>query len=159
MRRCSCRGSGAGEARARAVEDRFDFGGAMRVGVLAKDATAGGGADASRARAVAAFDDRRHLVTRARDQDFALRLEEQLDAGEVVADNAGARAGGFEHARGRRAAVARHRIAVDVEDQRRSAVERVVIARVDVANIAYICWPRLVVPAVAAEEKAAFAAR
>ena len=75
------------------------------------------------------------LVAVAGDEDLAAGLEEQLDALPGVGDQAGAGAGGLEDAGGRREAVAGHALAADVQHGPRRAVEGVVVARVDVADV------------------------
>ena len=81
----------------------------------------------------------RDLVAVARDQHLPPGLEEQLDALPGVGDEAGAGAGRLEDPRGRREAVAGHAVAADVEHRRGRAVEGVVVARVDMAEIARRC--------------------
>src|SRR5690242_20981357 len=49
--------------------------------------------------------------------------------------------------------VTRHAVAIHVEHRARGAVERVVIARVDVAHVVHVRGQRLVSPAAAAEDR------
>src|SRR4051794_5467038 len=128
---------------------------AMRIRVLREDALQRGGSDASRAIRVQRADELRDFRAVARDEHFFVRFEKELDPFPRIGDQARAGAGGFEDARGGRPAVRGHALAADVEHRARRAVERVVIASEDVADVRNRRRHRLVVPSGAAEEEAA----
>ena len=137
-------------------EQLRDLRGTVRVCVLRQHAPAGRLADL-RARAPASSRSRCAATSSPFGATSTSRagLEEQLDALPRVGDEAGARAGGLEHARRRREAVAGHALAVDVQHGARRAVEGVVVAREHVARVAHVRRHRLVVPAAAAEQEPA----
>src|SRR3954462_1462084 len=86
-------------------------------------------------------------------QHLASRLQEQIDALPRVGDDARASTGGFEHARRWRESVAHHAVSVHVEHRQWRAIERIVIARVEMPHVADVWRKRLVVPAVACKYK------
>src|SRR5947209_15215312 len=128
---------------------------AMRVRVLRENALQRGVADAARAIGVERTHELRDFGAVARDEHFFVRFEKKIDAFPGVGDQARAGAGGFENARGWRPAVRRHAFAADVEHRARRAVERVVIAGENVAEVCHGFRHRLVVPAGTAEEETA----
>src|SRR3954451_18445792 len=128
---------------------------AMRVRVLREDAFQRGAADAARAIGVERAHELRDFGAIARYEHFFVRLEKEIDAFPRIGDEARAGAGRFENARGGRPAVRGHALAADVQHRARRAVERVVIAGEDVADVRDRGRHRLVVPSRAAEEKAA----
>ena len=78
------------------------------------------------------------VLTVASDKHFFVGLEEQLDAFPSIGDQAGGGARRLEHSRRRREADVRHAVAGNVENREWRAVECVVLAREDVAEVAHV---------------------
>jgi hypothetical protein len=138
------------------AEHGLDVDGAVSVRVLSQHASARCLADRSRAVRCEARHVLRDLCAVAGDEHLALGLEELVEPDPRVRDQAGARAGRLEHARRGREPVRGHRLAAHVEDRERARVERVVVARVHVADVADVRWGALVGPPGAAEEERVF---
>ena len=100
-----------------------------------------------------------YVLSIARDKHFLAGPEEQLDALPGVGDQAGRRAPSFEHARRWLKADVGHAVAGDVEHGKRRGIERVVLMRVDVAEMPHVRWHLFRFPAVAADEELAFRQR
>src|SRR3954453_426544 len=79
-------------------------------------------------------------------QHLAIWLEKMIDAVPLVGDQAGAGTDGFEHARWRREAVARHAVAIDVQRSETGAEKRVVVAGPDMPDLVQIGWRVFRVP-------------
>src|SRR5204862_6828709 len=127
----------------------------MVVRVLGDDAPIRGAPDRGRALGREIVHDLRDFVSVVRDEHLVIGIEELFDAFPGVGDDARRRARGFEDARRRGESVTGHALARDVEHRARRAVERVVSAGEDVADVLHVTWLRLVVPSGAAEEEAA----
>src|SRR4051812_4011670 len=94
-----------------------------------------------------------HVFTVGGDKYFPIGLQKHFNTFPVIRDNACAGACGFEHASCRREAVASHAFAADVENHPRAAIERIVLMRINVAQIPDIGWHRLVAPAATAQQE------
>src|SRR5438128_934782 len=88
------------------------------------------------------------------DENFAYGFKEIIDANPSVSDDAGGGTGRFENACGWGKAITGHAFAADVEDGFGSAVERIVIARVNVAEVFDVRGHRFVLPAIPAQDEA-----
>ncbi len=94
-----------------------------------------------------------HVLAVAGDQHLLVRLQEQLDPLPGVGDQAAARPRRLEHPRRRREADRRHGVAGDVENRERAGVEGVVLARIDVAQMADVGRHGLGLPAVPPDQE------
>src|SRR3954471_22881952 len=91
---------------------------------------------------------RNDLVRAGRHEHFPIGFEKCVEPFPAVGDETGGSTSGFEHARRRGEAVAGHAVPTDIEDRTGGAVERVVVGCIHVADVADVCWTRLVVPPV-----------
>src|SRR5690348_10360605 len=94
------------------------------------------------------------FIAISRDKYFPFGLKEKLDAVPRIRDDTRGSPGGFEDARCRTEARRGHAVSADIEHGPGRRVERIVIARVNMAEIVDIRRQALIGPAVAAEQEA-----
>ena len=97
----------------------------------------------------------RHALSAFGQQYLSPGFKEILNARPRVADYTGARTGRLENPGGRRGAVSRHAFTIDVKHCLRRAIERIVVACVDMAGIHDVGRHRLIGPAIPAKKEAA----
>ena len=94
-----------------------------------------------------------HVTRGMRNKNFLFGFEKGLNAFPSVCYQTSGSAGCFEHASGRREAVASHAIAADIQNHSSGAIESVVFRRVDVTQVRHIGRKRLVRPSCAAKKE------
>lgn len=125
----------------------------MGIGVIGQRAAAGGLANSRGLFGGEGLKSPGDFIAVVGDEDFLPGFKKLVDAREIIGDQAGGGAGGFEDARGGRKAEIGHALAADVQDGARSAVERIVVGGSDMTEPMDIRGHGLVRPAVAAQEK------
>src|SRR5690606_15752932 len=133
-----------------AGDDTVHLRGPMRIGVVAQDARPRAPADRLGLDRIKPYEDFGNVLPVARHENLFPFLQEELYACPGIGNQAGSGTRSLEDARRGGKTVLGHAGAIDVEHRLGRGVEGVVIAGRDMAHVAHVLAPRLVVPTRAA---------